>query len=138
MTALSASGMDATPDAVQRILADMWVPVPEAPVASEIIPQLKKTDLVLVLAHPYYCFDGKDISKLDLLREEFQFDGVECAHPHVEPDQTETLARYCRNHGLLLTAGTDNHGEENIAATLGVHHGSETWLDPFLERVPAP
>ena len=136
MAALSASGIDAAPEEMKGLLAEMWEPVPEAPLASEIIPQLNKSDLVLVLAHPYYCFDGDDIRKLDLLREEFQFDGVECAHHRIEMDRTEILERYCQDHGLLSTAGTDNHGEENIATTLGVHVGSDAWLDPFMERVP--
>jgi len=66
-----------------------------------------------------------------------QFEGVECAHHRIPPEHTEALCRYCRERGLLSTAGSDVHFEEKIAERLGVHCGSEDWLDPFLERVGA-
>jgi len=133
--ALRAAGIDASDDDARHIQAEMWAAMPEIPAALAIIPKLKKTDLVLVLAHPYYCYDGTKTDQLDLLREELQFDGIECAHHRIEQGHTEGLERYCRERNLLSTAGTDNHTEEGIASSLGVHYGSEAWLEPFLERL---
>jgi predicted metal-dependent phosphoesterase TrpH len=133
---LRAAGLEFSDDELPDILADTWAPVPEARPASEVIPQLKQTDLVLVLAHPHYCFDGENTDTLDALREELQFDGIECAHRRISREHTEALAQYCAERGLLATAGSDNHYEDRIEECLGITYGCEDWLDPFMERVP--
>jgi predicted metal-dependent phosphoesterase TrpH len=133
---LRSAGIEVDDAELRDIMADTWAPVPESRPASEVIPQLKKTDLVLVLAHPHYCFDGENTDTLDELREELQFDGVECAHRRIPREHTEALAQYCAERGLLATAGSDNHYEDRIEECLGITYGCEDWLDPFMERVP--
>lgn len=66
-----------------------------------------------VLAHPCNWFDAERpqelLSHLDALRR-MGLDGIECHYPANSPEMTALCRRYCRDHGLLITAGSDDHG----------------------------
>lgn len=46
-------------------------------------------------------------------------DGLEVDHPKHTPKQRKRLARWCREHGLLETGGSDFHGEGHPERRLG-------------------
>lgn len=109
-----------------------------------VVPAVKEAGGVVVLAHPAR-YLGDDLEKLDVVRQEFGLDGLECAHPTVSPELTALYRDYCLKHGMISTGGSDSHGPAtfetpqewgyNRKPTFGSHLGEERWLDEFLERL---
>jgi len=66
-----------------------------------------------VLAHPCNWFDAgrpEELRRhLDALLE-MGLDGIECHYPANSPEMTAFCRGYCREHRLLITAGSDDHG----------------------------
>ena len=44
---------------------------------------------------------------------EYGIDGIECFHPSASPEQSKLLVAYAKEHGLMITRGTDFHSREN-------------------------
>ena len=105
-------------------------------------PVVKGTGALVVIAHPYGYFKGYDVSRMDTLCEECCLDGIECVNTNnIPPEYTHLYREYCVKHGLLSTAGSDCHSDEDIQHTLAHHEGfpgyegSDEWLDEFLDRL---
>lgn len=120
-------------DILQR--AENACPQPPYPSAETILPLVRESGALVVLAHPPMEF-GEDESRLARLHEEVALDGIECAHPRVPAELSQFCRSYCLDHGLVSTAGTDSHTIESTAPQLGRHGGAEEWLAEFLERLP--
>lgn len=66
-----------------------------------------------VLAHPCNWFAS--LSPQELLRQldamrELGIQGIECFYPANPPEMTRLCQGYCREHGMLITQGSDWHG----------------------------
>lgn len=109
--------------------------LPPYPPVEEVVPVVHAAGAIVSIAHPTEDFGGADRKRMDTLRVECQLDGIECAHTAVPPDLTPVYRRYCLEHNLLSTAGSDCHTREDIDQTLGRHGGPEAWLDELLERL---
>lgn len=117
----------------------LWPPCPQA---SEVLPVIKSHGGIIFLAHPVV-YAGDNIYKLDQLREELAFDGLECAHTLIPHTLTGRYRKYCLEHGLLSSAGSDTHcsKDHNYAVNVnspGVfahHSGKIQWLKEIKERV---
>ena len=44
---------------------------------------------------------------------EYGIDGLECFHPSASPEQSELFVAYAKEHGLMITRGSDFHSKEN-------------------------
>lgn len=44
---------------------------------------------------------------------EYGIDGIECFHPSASPEQSELFVAYAKEHGLMITRGSDFHSKEN-------------------------
>lgn len=40
---------------------------------------------------------------------EYGVDGIECHHPSASPEQQEMLVAYAKEHGMMITGGSDLH-----------------------------
>lgn len=119
--------------------------MPPYPPAEEVLPAVKNAGCLVVLAHPSPYFNKDDVRRMDILREECMLDGLECAHRKVPPELTAFYRKYCLEHGLLSTGGSDCHYAEEVLSEPGewgytgkakfaCHVGEDEWLDEFLER----
>lgn len=80
---------------------------------------------------------------MDALREELQFDGIECSHSGFGCEISKFYRSYARKHKLLCTGGSDNHGSPYhvLLGVGGDHHafahhpGLPEDLEAILERV---
>ncbi|MFB0917570.1 MAG: PHP domain-containing protein [Clostridiaceae bacterium] len=68
------------------------------------IDLLKRMGAVVIMAHP-----GEYKLSLEELAI-FPFDGFECYYPKHSIEYTKTLTDFCKNQGLLITSGSDDHG----------------------------
>ena len=51
-------------------------------------------------------------------------DGVEVYHSSFTDKQIETLEKYCMHRGLLMSGGSDCHGEKKKDRKLGMGYGN--------------
>ena len=68
----------------------------------------------VVLAHPCNYYKDKTreeiLEKLEILKSD-GIDGVECYYPANSDLMTETCLEFCRKNDLIITAGSDSHGD---------------------------
>jgi len=120
------------------------VPRPPYPDADTVLPAVRRTGALVVVAHPSSVFKADETKRLDELREAIELDGVECAHDSNPAALTPMYRKYCRERGLVSTGGSDCHANpannpHGIAAQhdFARHLGEDRWLDELLERLPA-
>ncbi len=100
-------------DFFERIFVDpVRPPMPDFPHPAEAIVRIRAAGGVPVLAHP-----GASLRHLGPIEEtlapflEFGIAGVECHTPYHSPETTARCRAFCARHGLLVTGGSDCHGE---------------------------
>ncbi|MCA0455274.1 MAG: PHP domain-containing protein [Chloroflexi bacterium] len=87
---------------------------------------------VCLIAHPgrgvyYPIFDPP---MLDELRAEVPIDGFEAYYPLHKPEQTAMYIEYAAKHDLLVSAGSDSHGNNRDPIAYPAHYARK-----LLERV---
>ena len=95
----------------------------------------------VVLAHPCNYYKDKTreeiLEKLEILKSD-GIDGVECYYPANSDLMTETCLEFCRKNDLIITAGSDSHGDfgavsKGIEYYLGAVKADDTKLN--LEKI---
>ncbi len=96
----------------------------------DVIPQVKESGGVAVLAHPYM-YDS-----VDLIPElvELGLDGIEIWHPSNDEERVNNLITIAKQHDLVMTGGSDFHG---MYCERPNPIGSATAPDIFVERLMA-
>ena len=92
----------------------------KCPTAQEGVALLKAAGATPVLAHP--CRLGLETAALYsfvLSLKEAGLAGLEAWHPSANRTQAMELDRFARRNGLLVTGGSDFHGDANTQAALG-------------------
>lgn len=86
----------------------------EFPTVSEVCEAAHAASGYVVLAHPcnYYKNRSKEeiLEKLEILKG-IGIDGVECYYPANSELMTETCLEFCNKNDLIITAGSDGHGD---------------------------
>ena len=84
------------------------------PTVKEVCDITHEAGGYVVLAHPcnYYKDKTKEeiLSKLEILKE-LGIDGVECYYPANSDLMTETCLEFCKENNMIITAGSDGHGD---------------------------
>lgn len=87
----------------------------------EVIKVIQNAGGLAVMAHPmeqrranesFEDFKPRMYEIMDRMRE-YGIDGIECFHPSASPEQSELLVAYAKEHGLMITRGSDFHSKEN-------------------------
>lgn len=85
----------------------------------DVIDTIHQSNGIAVLAHPieqkkrgesYQDYLPRLINLLDTFYE-YGIDGIECYHPSASDEQSRFLVSYAVNHGLIVTKGSDYHGD---------------------------
>ena len=83
------------------------------PPAGEVIAAVHEAGGKAVLAHPCNWLDENRPEELRSHLEalcQMGLDGIECHYPANSPEMTALCRDFCREKGLLITAGSDDHG----------------------------
>ncbi len=78
----------------------------------------------IFLAHLYKYKLDDHISYLSKIVNRNLIDGVEVYHSSFSNEQIENLKKYCINKNLLMSGGSDCHGEKKKERKLGVGYGN--------------
>ena len=92
----------------------------------QAIRLIKQAGGVPVLAHPGLIRPTRPWQLTDLLAElqAGGLQGLEVYYPEHSPEQTREFTELARNHGLVLTGGTDYHGTIKAGIELGRADGN--------------
>ncbi|MDD3334056.1 MAG: PHP domain-containing protein [Eubacteriales bacterium] len=88
--------------------------------ATEAVRLLKTAGAIPVLAHP--CRLSPDFTVLAALTEALEKEGLtglEAWHPSATPAQALQLSSYAKRRALLVTGGSDFHGDLNTRVSMG-------------------
>ena len=84
------------------------------PSVGEVCNTVHDANGYVVLAHPcnYYSNKNKEeiLEKLEILKS-LGIDGVECYYPANSDLMTNTCLEFCKDNNLIITAGSDGHGD---------------------------
>lgn len=106
-----------------------------APTFKECIDLIHAAGGKAILAHPYiYKFVNENpLPLLDELRYN-GLDGVEVIYPKHHEPQIHRLTQYCKSHNLIITGGSDFHGDNKPAIQLGSGYGKTQVPYELLEQ----
>jgi predicted metal-dependent phosphoesterase TrpH len=106
--------------------------------AAEAIDEIHRTGGVAVLAHPHSITDDNAILA-EVVNElvSLGLDGLEAYNNLCDSDEMSRLERLASDHGLIVTGGSDFHGN-NDGLEIGLVRGSirvpDTLLEPLAQR----
>ena len=94
------------------------------PSIEEIINLIHDNGGVALLAHPFqYKFpDTEDF--LDKIINDSNLDGIECFYKTFSEEQSKYLVEFAKKNNLLISGGSDCHGENKINHQLGKGSGN--------------
>lgn len=99
--------------------------------ASQAVELLRDASAVPVLAHPLRL--GLEEPALYMLIQELReagLRGLEAYHPSADAAGAARLAQYAQRNGLLVTGGSDFHGDANARVQMGhMPAGWHTWRE---------
>lgn len=78
----------------------------------------------IFLAHLYQYQLDDYISYLNKIVDKKLIDGVEVYHSTFTDEQIKTLEKYCLDKKLLMSGGSDCHGEKKMDRKLGIGYGN--------------
>lgn len=89
------------------------------PTVEEVINAVHEANGYVVLAHPcnYYKNNTKEevLEKLEKFKS-IGIDGVECYYPANSEMMTETCIEFCKNNNMIITVGSDSHGDFGVVS----------------------
>ena len=100
----------------QRVDSEFYVDNKLAfPKLGDVIEKAHNCGGIVFLAHidEYQVINNKD-KFLDNLIKDYDIDGIECFHPAICEDNRVKYIEFCRNNNLLISAGSDFHGEHLV------------------------
>ncbi len=94
------------------------------PKITDIIDIVHESGGKVFLAHPFiYKFDDTE-EFLERIFSTVRLDGVECYHTTFDKKQIDYLLNFSKEHNLLISGGSDYHGENKKMHDLGVGRGN--------------
>ena len=82
------------------------------PNLKEVVKMLNDAGGIAVLAHPYNYGENLDVERLLSIVVENNINGIEVFHPSVNSEQIDYLINFAKKHNLIITGGSDYHGNE--------------------------
>ena len=107
----------------------------------QIIELVHSWSALAVLAHPNY-FENWGLSEAEVeAKLEYYIamglDGLECWHSKVDKKLRRILKRLARRHDLVMTGGSDSHGNRDNRPRVGDCTISASAMEAFLARLGA-
>ena len=102
------------------VFVDFSIHYPKANVVADAV---RNAGGRLFVAHIFKYHLEDTISFLDILKQNNIIDGVEVYHSSFTEEQIKFLDKYCKDNNLLMSGGSDCHGEKKADRKIGVGYG---------------
>lgn len=95
------------------------------PNLEDAIKAVKVAGGTVIVAHAfiYKWATDKEVFIKDL-HENYDIDGFECYHSSFSEEQIDYIVKYCKNNNLLMSGGSDCHGDNKPGINLAVGKGN--------------
>lgn len=104
------------------------------PNALEVAEKIKDAGGKVFVAHVFR-YKLKDTkSFLDILRENKIIDGIEVYHSSFTEEQSKYLKEYCKTNKLLMSGGSDCHGNKRADRKIGIGYGNMNIDENLLDN----
>lgn len=102
----------------------------------ESVKKIHEAGGIAVLAHPFITFYKQE----ELLKKAIDagIDGIEVYSNYHDQEQIEYYEKFARDNNLLITCGSDFHGEKKpsiVMGEYGLEHDGQEYLDKFLNAM---
>ena len=108
------------------------------PSLTDAIKAVKDANGTVIVAHVFiYKWANDKEEFIKDLHENYDIDGFECYHSSFSEDQIDYIVKYCKNNNLLMSGGSDFHGDNKTGIHLAVGKGNlnideniiESWVN---------
>ena len=94
------------------------------PSLKEIINLVHDSNGIIFLAHPYQYKFNDTLEFLNKIYNENNLDGIECFYTTFSKKQSEYLVNFAKERNLLISGGSDYHGDNKQQHDLGIGSGN--------------
>lgn len=94
------------------------------PSANKVAEAVRNAGGKLFIAHLYRYNLEDPVKFLNMLKNSKIIDGIEVEHSCFTDEQCNILKEYCRENKLLMSGGTDCHGDKKIDRRVGTGYGN--------------
>ena len=94
------------------------------PTADIVAKMVRKCGGKLFIAHPFRYSLDDTIGFLNVLKDNKIIDGIEVYYSKHTDEQMCILENYCKRNNLLISGGSDCHGEKKIDRKIGIGYGN--------------
>ena len=95
------------------------------PSLTDAIKAVKDANGTVIVAHVFiYKWANDKEEFIKDLHENYDIDGFECYHSSFSEDQIDYIVKYCKNNNLLMSGGSDCHGDNKPGINLAVGKGN--------------
>lgn len=110
------------------------------PSASEASQIIRKSGGMVFLAHVYQYGLSNHIEFTQSMLTDGIIDGAEVYHSTFTQEQSDAIIEYCQKNHVLMSGGSDSHGEKGKVRKIGRGYGNlhmpmaliENWVTKFL------
>lgn len=105
------------------------------PKLEEAIKAVKNAGGTAIVAHIFIYKWAKDKEALIKdIHTNYDIDGFECYHSSFSEEQIEYILKYCRDNNLLMSGGSDCHGDNKPGISLAVGKGNLNIDEKIIEN----
>ncbi|HML46582.1 MAG TPA: hypothetical protein PKE04_07510 [Clostridia bacterium] len=104
------------------------------PSVDEVSKVIRQAGGMVFLAHVYSYGIKNHIQLIDHLASRQLLDGVEVYYSKFSDEQKSELHTYCRDHHLLMSGGSDTHGDKGRILNIGTGYGDLIVPDNIIEQ----
>lgn len=113
------------------VFVDFSIHYPDAKVISNVV---RKAGGKLFLAHVYRYNLKEPLDFIESLKNDNIIDGVEVYHSSFSEEQTNILKRYCYENKLLMSGGSDCHGQKKADRKIGFGYNNLNISSKILDN----
>lgn len=103
------------------VFVDFSIHYPTADIVAKLV---RKFGGKLFIAHPFRYSLEDTIQFLTTLKNDNIIDGIEVYYSNHTDEEIKILENYCKQNNLLISGGSDCHGEKKIDRKIGIGYGN--------------
>lgn len=105
------------------------------PNMKKIIDLIHESGGIAFVAHIFEYREIEDkIAELEEMVNEYNIDGIECYYSNFSNEEHEAVLKFAKEHNLLISGGSDYHGDNKPNINIGIGRGNLKIPDNIIEQ----